>query len=107
MIIEIFISFFLIAGSAFVLIASIGILRMPDIYMRLHASTKATSLGLTLLLTGLMIFDPVISTIIKSLAVIIFLYLTIPVSANLLGKSALEMKSFQWQKEKDKKANDK
>ncbi len=96
MINEIIILVFLISGSLLIFIASIGILRLPDIYMRLHASTKATSLGVMLLLTGAMIYYPTFSVIFKSLAIIIFLYLTIPVSANLLGKSALEMNAFRW-----------
>ena len=106
MINEIIILVFLISGSLLIFIASIGILRLPDIYMRLHASTKATSLGVMLLLTGAMIYYPTFSVISKSLAVIVFLYLTIPVSANLLGKSALEMNAFQWTKGKKKKPDE-
>lgn len=104
MIIEILISLFLLAGSLLIFIASIGILRLPDIYMRMHALTKASSLGIMLLLIGVMIYYPSFSVIIKSFAVIIFLYLTIPVSANLLGKSALEMDAFRWTKDKTKKS---
>lgn len=102
MINEIIISVFLISGSLLIFIASIGILRLPDIYMRMHASTKATSLGVMLLLTGAMIYYPTFSVIFKSLAVIVFLYLTIPVSANLLGKSALEVNAYRWTKTKKK-----
>ena len=100
MIREIVISVFLLSGTLLIFIASIGVLRMPDIYMRMHASTKATSLGIMLLLIGASIYFPIFSVIFKSLAVIVFLYLTIPVSANLLGKSALDMKLFQWKREK-------
>lgn len=107
MIREIIISVFLIAGSIFIFIAGIGILRMPDIYIRMHALTKATSLGIMLLLIGGSFYFPVFSFIFKSLAIIVFLYLTIPVSAHLLGKSFLEMKSSQSTLKKKKEADEK
>ncbi len=103
MIREIIISVFLISGSLFIFIAGIGILRMPDIYMRMHALTKATSLGIMLLLIGGSIYYPVPGVVLKSLAIIVFYYLTIPVSAQLLGKSFLEMKPFDSNKKKKKK----
>lgn len=101
MITELILSFFIIAGSFLMLIAGIGVLRMPDIFMRMHASTKAPSLGIMLILIAVMITFPDIYTILKSLLVILFLYITIPVSANLLGKSSLDMRLPQWKKGKD------
>ena len=107
MIKEILVSVFILAGSLFILIASIGIVKMPDIYTRMHAATKATSWGIMLILLGVMIFFPFPGIIIKSILIIIFLYLTTPVAANLLGKSSLEMglpvwlnKEKQYEKEK-------
>lgn len=106
MILEILISLFLIAGSLLIFVASIGILRLPDIYMRMHALTKASSLGIMFLLFGAMLYYPTFSVILKAFAIIIFLYLTIPVSANLLGKSALEMNAFQWTKKNKMEKDD-
>lgn len=103
MISEIISSIFLLAGAFLILIASIGILRMPDIYMRMHAATKAVSLGIMLMLMGISVYYPQFSIIIKSLAIIIFLYLTMPVSASLLGRSSLEMNLPQWKRKNGSK----
>lgn len=102
MIRELFISVFLVTGSLFILVASIGLLRMPDIYTRMHAATKATSWGIMLILVGVMIYFPTTAIIIKSLLIIIFLYLTTPVAANLLGKTSLEMGIPVWLKKNEK-----
>ncbi|MFW5821139.1 MAG: monovalent cation/H(+) antiporter subunit G [Bacteroidota bacterium] len=107
MIREIIISVFLISGSLLIFIAGIGILRLPDIYMRMHALTKATSLAIMLMLIGAGIYFPVLSVFFKALIIIVFLYLTIPVAANLLGKSFLEMKSPQRTRKKKKEADEK
>ena len=98
MILEIIGSVFLLAGSLFMLIASLGVFRLPDVFMRMHASTKAVSMGMMLLLVGVSVLIPDISVIGKSLAIIIFFYLTLPVSTNLLGKSALDMNLKRWEK---------
>ncbi len=98
---EIITSIFILAGSFFILVAAIGLLRMPDIYMRMHAATKAVSLGIMLMLIGVSLHYPQFSVILKSVAIIIFLYLTMPVSASLLGRSSLEMNLPQWRR-KDK-----
>jgi multicomponent Na+:H+ antiporter subunit G len=104
MIVELIISVLLITGALFILIASIGILRMPDIYMRMHAATKAPSLGIMLMLLGAMIYFPSAGLIIKSFLIIIFLYLTTPVAANLLARTSLEMGIPVWLK-KDRNKN--
>lgn len=105
MILEIIGSVFLLAGSLFMLIASLGVFRLPDVFMRIHASTKAVSMGMMLLLVGVSVLMPHISVIGKSLAIIIFFYLTLPVSANLLGKSALDMNLKRWVKNKKAENN--
>lgn len=102
MIKEILISFFVVTGSLFILVASIGLLRMPDIYTRMHAATKATSWGIMLILFGVMIYYPSLGIIMKSLLIIIFLYLTTPVAANLLGKTSLEMGLPVWLKKNER-----
>jgi multicomponent Na+:H+ antiporter subunit G len=53
--IDLFSSIFMLSGIIFFLAGSIGLLRLPDLYSRLHALTKADNLGLGLLLTGLAI----------------------------------------------------
>lgn len=97
---EIILSILIIAGSFLMFIAGLGVLRMPDIFMRMHAATKAPSLGIMLMLVVVMISFHDLITIVKSLLIIIFIYITIPISANMLGKTSLDMGLSMWKKEK-------
>ena len=97
---EIILSFFIIAGAFLMFIAGLGVLRMPDIFMRMHAATKAPSLGLLLMLVAVMISFPDGITILKSLLIIMFIYITLPISANMLGKTFLDMNLPLWKKKK-------
>ncbi len=78
-------------GALFALIGSFGIVKLPDLMTRLHAPTKATTLGLgSLLLASLMYFyqlDGVFS--INELLILLFLFLTAPISAHFIGKAHL------------------
>lgn len=79
---------FLLAGSFFVLVASIGIVRMPDVMMRMHASTKAGTLGVGLLAVAIMVLFPEVSVITRAIALILFIVLTAPVAAHMIGRAA-------------------
>lgn len=97
---EIVIAIFLLTGSAFMLIASIGILRFKDLYNRMHASTKATSFGLLLLIVAISLFFVNWVVALKSLMIIVFIYLTAPLAAHSIAKSYITVRS-----ENDDKAN--
>jgi multicomponent Na+:H+ antiporter subunit G len=76
----------LLAGALFGLIAAIGVLRLPDLYTRLHAASKAGAVGggLILLAVALVSFDGAIA--LRALIGIVFLLMTTPVSAHLLAR---------------------
>lgn len=74
-----FSDYFLIAGAGLILIASLGILRMPDLYLRMHASAKAGTLGAGLVLGGAVLFFADWLVAIELLMAIFFLILTAPV----------------------------
>ncbi len=76
------------AGSAFAFIAALGVLRMPDFYMRMHAATKAGAFGALLLLLAAALHFGTLRAAITSLAVIVFFYATTPVAAQTLAESA-------------------
>lgn len=78
----------LIAGSLFVFFAALGLLRMPDLLMRMHAGTKAGTLGVTLILISVMVHFGTIAVATKSLIGIVFLFITIPIGAHVLGRAA-------------------
>jgi multicomponent Na+:H+ antiporter subunit G len=78
----------LVAGGVFSLLAAVGVVRLPDLYTRMHAASKAgvVGAGLALLAAGLAAFDPAIA--LRAMLGICFLLLTTPVSAHLLARAA-------------------
>lgn len=94
---KIIISAFILLGSFFILVSAIGILRFKDLYGRLHATTKATSFGILLLLIGVSLHFNEIHVYIKALLIIFFVYLTAPLAAHSIAKSFFP---------KDKKSED-
>ncbi|MDP2119299.1 MAG: monovalent cation/H(+) antiporter subunit G [Hoeflea sp.] len=78
----------LLIGSAFTLIASLGLLRLPDLYTRMHAASKAGTMGACLMLIALAIHAADFGTMSRALAGVVFILLTAPVSAHLLAKAA-------------------
>lgn len=89
---------FLLLGAVFMLLASIGLIRLPDVYTRIHATTKAPTLGLLLMLLSLCIQFTSVSTIFKILLILFFIFLTIPVASLMIGKAAYYMKTPPWKK---------
>ena len=77
-----------VAGGAFVFIAGLGIWRMPDLMIRMHASTKAGTLGVGLILAALAIHFGELGVVSRSIAAIVFLLLTAPVAAHMIGRAA-------------------
>jgi len=75
-----------LAGSVFLLLGGLGVLRMPDSYNRLQAGTKASTLGTTLALIGLGIAHP--GWLGKLLIIAFFVMLTSPISAHALARAA-------------------
>ncbi len=91
---ELLISLCLLGGSLFALIGAIGLYRLPDFYTRLHAPTKATTLGVGSLVIGSVLYFS-LSTGKPSLHAVLltlFLFLTAPVSAHMLAKAAMQQK---------------
>lgn len=85
---EIIAGILLISGGFFVLVASVGILRLPDILMRMHASTKAGTLGAGLILLAVAFTYGEIGIISRAVATIIFILMTAPVAAHTIGRAA-------------------
>jgi multicomponent Na+:H+ antiporter subunit G len=79
-----------LAGSVFLLLGGVGVLRMPDCYNRLQAGTKASTLGTTLALIGVAIWHP--SWFGKLLILAFFVMLTSPISAHALARAAHAIK---------------
>jgi multicomponent Na+:H+ antiporter subunit G len=73
-------------GALFILIASIGIVKMPDFYSRLSVTIKAATLGIGCILIAAALFFAEFQVTTKVLAIIFFVFITSPVSGYLIGK---------------------
>lgn len=78
----------MVAGALFSLVAAIGLNRLPDLYTRMHAASKAGTVGSGLLLLAVGLHAADIATFGRALAGIVFFILTAPVSAHLLARAA-------------------
>lgn len=85
-------------GAIFILLASIGLVRMPDIYLRISVTTKAATLGVGLILVSAGIFFNEASLISRVIAIICFLLLTAPVAAHMIGRTAYYTGTKLWDK---------
>ncbi|GAA4133505.1 monovalent cation/H(+) antiporter subunit G [Sphingobacterium kyonggiense] len=84
-------------GALSILFASIGVLRMPDFYLRLSVTVKASTLGVGLLLIcAAIMFPDDVSVTTKSIAIIFFLILTAPIAAHMIGKAAYFIGTPLW-----------
>ncbi len=85
---ELLSSAFIIIGSIMILISSIGLLRMPDLYLRMSATTKAATLGVGFVLIGTAIHFWEVGIVSRLVIIIVFLFLTAPVAAHMIGRAA-------------------
>ena len=74
-------------GSLFVLLASIGLLRMPDLYTRMHPSSKAATLGTVLILIGIAVHFEDGAIAVRAVLISLFLFLTAPVASHMIARA--------------------
>lgn len=85
-----------VVGLIFMALGAIGIVRLPDTYLRMHAATKCSTLGLGLLLLGAVFHTGDAVALAKSAMVIVFAFAAQPVGSHILAKAALRTKARQW-----------
>lgn len=78
----------LIVGAFFALVAAIGLVRLPDLYMRMHSASKAGTVGSGLLLLAAGLYSQDLAILARAIAGFVFFLLTAPVSAHLLARAA-------------------
>ena len=90
---ELLVSLFLIAGGIFALVGSIGLARLPDLFMRLHGPTKATTLGVGgILVASTLHFSSLEAGLsLHEVLVAMFLLITAPVSAHLIARTMIHL----------------
>jgi multicomponent Na+:H+ antiporter subunit G len=75
-------------GALFILLAAIGLLRMPDYYLRVSVTTKAATLGIGLVLVAASIYFNDFSITSRAIAIVVFMFLTAPVGAHMISRAS-------------------
>lgn len=97
---DIVITIFLSIGLFFILVGSIGLLRFPDVYTRIHATGLSSTLGVGSVLTASLIFFSFETNVfsVKELLVLTFLLITVPVSTHMIGQAAYRTGVSLWRR---------
>lgn len=90
-----------LAGSFFALVGGIGVIRMPDVFTRLHASGVTDTMGAGMVLAGLMLYAGLSLVTVKLFLILFFLWLTSPVSTYAVARAALHGGLTPWRKGKE------
>lgn len=93
---EILVTLALLIGAIFVFLASVGILRMPDLLTRMQATSKAVTLGLGSLMLAEALHFGEVGTTVRFITVILFFSLTAPVAAHVIARAAYFMDVLLW-----------
>ena len=89
--IEAIVALLVVTGGVFSFLGSLGLARLPDVFMRLHGPSKATTLGIGCVALGSMLVFTMLegAPSVHELLIIVFVFMTTPVSAHLVAKAAL------------------
>jgi multicomponent Na+:H+ antiporter subunit G len=95
---EIIVIILMALGTIFIFLAAVGLLKMPDVFLRMSASTIAATLGVSSILIALAVHFVDFGITVHVIGTNIFLFLTVPVGAHLMGRAAHKAKYQQWDK---------
>ena len=87
----------MVGGTGFMLVAAVGLLRPPELYTRMHAVTKAGTLGVGLLLVSATVAFGDVSVTARALTALLFVFLTAPVSAHMIGRAGYLGRAALWE----------
>ncbi|MDP3105461.1 MAG: monovalent cation/H(+) antiporter subunit G [Candidatus Methanoperedens sp.] len=90
---------FIIAGLFFIVVGTIGLLRLPDFYSRMHATGKCDTLGVGLTITGLIIYNGLNFISVKLLFLVIFIFIVNPVATHAIARAAHKVGLQAWRKQ--------
>jgi len=86
----------LLVGASFMLLAAVGLLRLPDLLTRMHATTKAAALGVILIMLASAMHFAEVGVVARSLAIIVFILITAPIAAHVIGRAGYFVGSRLW-----------
>lgn len=96
MIADLIVAALLLAGGFFALVAAVGVARLPDVFIRMHASTKAGTLGGGLILAAVAVAQWEAGVTTRVVLIIAFLLVTAPIAAHLIGRAAYRIGVPLW-----------
>ncbi len=85
-------------GLAFMVITALGLMRLPDFYSRVHAVSKSETLGIALVLLGLILHEGATLVSLKLALILVFVAIANPVGAHLLTRAALRTGQAPWKR---------
>jgi multicomponent Na+:H+ antiporter subunit G len=86
----------IVVGSVFSLLAAIGVLRFPDVYLRIQSMTKSSTLGTSCLVVAAMIYLADTGTSFRASLIVAFLFVTAPVAAHVIARAAYAAQVPMW-----------
>ena len=99
---DIFTVLFILAGTFFMLVGSVGVIRLPDFFTRSHATSKSDTLGIMLVVLGLIVYQGFCLNSLKLFIIFVFIAMVNPVGAHALARAALSFGIIPWFKKDDK-----
>jgi multicomponent Na+:H+ antiporter subunit G len=94
---DVAISTLLLIGTGLMVLAAVGVLKLPDVFGRLQAGTKAASLGLAFVFAGTALAAPGAVSVAKLLLAVAFQFATAPVAAHVIGRAAYRSGAPMWE----------
>jgi multicomponent Na+:H+ antiporter subunit G len=85
---EVLVALLLLAGGLLSLVSALGVYRLPDVLIRMHASSKAGTLGAGMILLAVAVLYGSGEIVARVVAAILFLLLTVPVASHMIGRAA-------------------
>lgn len=86
----------ILVGALLMLLAAVGLLRLPDLLTRMHATTKAAALGVILMMLAVAMHFAQVGVVARALAIIVFILMTAPVAAHVIGRAGYFVGSRLW-----------
>jgi multicomponent Na+:H+ antiporter subunit G len=95
--VSVLVALLLVSGALFMLLAAVGLVRLPDLYLRMSATSKAATLGASLVLLGAALNFGTAAAAGKALVIVAFLFLTAPAAAHAIGRAGYRRRSPLWE----------
>lgn len=94
---SVLVALLLVSGGLFMLLAGVGLVPLPDLYLRMSATSKAATLGAALVLLGAALHFGTAAAAGKAIVIVAFLFLTAPAAAHAIGRAGYRRRSPLWE----------